>query len=180
MYAAPGGKTLHLAERAGRVSARDLTEYKVKLIKDNILRLGAGNVETKVWDARVKEPGLLNKADIVIADLPCSGLGVLGKKSDIKYRLTQEQLKDLVELQREILDVVSAYVKPGGILIYSTCTINRHENIDNMEWFLDKYDFVAEGLDDYLPEALQGILLKLDTCSYCKESIPQMGFLYAE
>jgi 16S rRNA (cytosine967-C5)-methyltransferase len=174
--AAPGGKTLHLAERAGRVSARDLTEYKVKLIKDNILRLGAGNVETKVWDARVKEPGLLNKADIVIADLPCSGLGVLGKKSDIKYRLTQEQLKDLVELQREILDVVSAYVKPGGILIYSTCTINRHENIDNMEWFLDKYDFVAEGLDDYLPEALQGDTTKAGYLQLLQGIHPTDGF----
>lgn len=152
--AAPGGKTLHIAEKAKWVSARDLTEYKVNLIGENIRRMSINNVETKVWDARVLDQDTIAKADIVIADLPCSGLGVLGKKYDIKYKLTQNQQKELVILQREILDVVSEYVKPGGILIYSTCTVNHEENIKNMEWFLDKHNFTAESLNDYLPKIL--------------------------
>lgn len=152
--AAPGGKSLHIAEKAGKVSARDLSGHKIKLIEENILRLGISNIDTKVWDATIADPDIINTADIVIADLPCSGLGVLGKKYDIKYKLTQKQQKELVELQRIILNVVSDYVKPGGILIYSTCTINRHENIENMKWFLANYDFTADSLDKYLPEVL--------------------------
>lgn len=152
--AAPGGKSLHIAEMAGKVSARDLTEYKINLIRENKQRMGISNIEAKVWDATITDNDIVNKADVVIADLPCSGLGVFGKKIDIKYKLTQNQQKELVELQRRILSVVSEYVKPGGILIYSTCTINRYENIENMKWFLANYDYIAEGLDDYLPEAL--------------------------
>ena len=77
--AAPGGKALHAAERAAKVSARDLSDYKVKLIEENILRLDFTNIETKVWDATVLDPDMIGKADVVIADLPCSGLGVIGK-----------------------------------------------------------------------------------------------------
>jgi len=153
--AAPGGKALHIAEKAGLVSARDLTEHKVGLIIENIRRMGINNVETRVWDARIVDPDIVGKADIVIADLPCSGLGVLGKKYDIKYKLTQNQQKELVLLQREILDVTCKYVKHGGVLVYSTCTINREENIDNMKWFLENHnDFSAESLNAYLPKEL--------------------------
>lgn len=154
--AAPGGKALHAAEMAWKVSARDLTEYKTKLIEDNIRRLSLTNVETKVWDATVPDDGIVRKADVVIADLPCSGLGVIGKKSDIKYKLTQNQQKDLVELQKKILETVQGYVKENGVLIFSTCTVNREENQDNREWFLKNFDFQAESLDSYLPQELQG------------------------
>jgi 16S rRNA (cytosine967-C5)-methyltransferase len=153
--AAPGGKALHAAEIAKKVSARDLTEYKIKLIEENITRLGASNVETKVWDATKLDNELIQCADVVIADLPCSGLGVIGKKSDIKYKLTQNQHKDLVELQRIILNIAQSYVKEGGILIYSTCTVNRDENQGNRDWFLENYEFEAESLDSYLPVQLR-------------------------
>jgi 16S rRNA (cytosine967-C5)-methyltransferase len=89
--AAPGGKALHAAQKAKLVSARDLTEYKVKLIDENIIRMGFDNVESKVWDATNLDEEVINRADIVICDLPCSGLGVIGKKIDIKYKLTQNQ-----------------------------------------------------------------------------------------
>jgi len=175
--AAPGGKSLHIAEKAGRVSARDLTGYKVSLIEDNIRRMGTDNVETKVWDARVIDPDIIGRADIVIADLPCSGLGVLGKKYDIKYKLTQNQQKELVLLQREILDVVCKYVKPGGVLIYSTCTINREENINNMEWFLNNHDdFKAESLNDYLPEELHSDTTKSGYLQLLQGVHPTDGF----
>jgi 16S rRNA (cytosine967-C5)-methyltransferase len=153
--AAPGGKALHAAESAGKVSARDLTEYKTKLIEDSIRRLGFTNVETRVWDATVSDEELLRKADVVIADLPCSGLGVIGKKPDIKYKLTQNQHKELVELQRNILETVQAYVKEGGVLIFCTCTVDPEENRDNREWFLKNFDFQAESLVPCLPQELR-------------------------
>ena len=153
--AAPGGKSLHAAEKAKTVSARDLTEYKIHFIEENRNRLGLTNVEPLVWDATVFDPSIEQKADIVIADLPCSGLGVLGKKADIKYKLTQKQQKELVELQRKMLATVKDYVKSGGILIFSTCTVNKEENINNRDWFLQNFDFVAESLNPYLPKELQ-------------------------
>lgn len=154
--AAPGGKALHAAETAGTVSARDLTEYKTKLIDDNIRRLGFKNVETKVWDATQLDSEAINRADVVIADLPCSGIGVIGKKADIKYKQTQNQRKELVALQRSILEVVQSYVKEDGVLIFSTCTINKEENQENREWFLNNFDFEAENLDTNLPKQLIG------------------------
>ncbi|CRZ34664.1 16S rRNA (cytosine967-C5)-methyltransferase [Herbinix hemicellulosilytica] len=175
--AAPGGKSLHLAENAALVSARDLTEYKVGLINENIRRMGLNNIETKVWDARVLDPDIVGKADIVIADLPCSGLGVLGKKYDIKYKLTQNQQKELVTLQREILDVVCRYVKPGGVLIYSTCTVDRRENIDNMDWFLRNHkDFEAENINDFLPEELHSDTTKNGYLQLLQGVHPTDGF----
>jgi len=153
--AAPGGKAMHAAQTAAKVSARDLTDYKVNLMKENIERLGLDNVEVKVWDATRLDQDILAQADVVIADLPCSGLGVLGKKSDIKYKLTQNQHKELVELQRIILDNAAKYVRPGGTLIFSTCTVNQGENIENRNWFLQNYDFSAVGLDQYLPKQLK-------------------------
>lgn len=153
--AAPGGKALQAAETAGRVSARDLTEYKIKLIEENSNRMGFSNVQTKVWDATRMDTELIGLADVVIADLPCSGLGVLGKKSDIKYKLTQIQQKELIELQRTILNIVQDYVKAGGILIFSTCTVNLDENLGNRDWFIQNHDFEAESLDSYLPVQLQ-------------------------
>lgn len=174
--AAPGGKALHVAEKAGKVSARDLSEYKVGLINENIDRLGLHNVMTKVWDATIVDPDIVNKADVVIADLPCSGLGVLGKKYDIKYKLTQNQQKELVKLQRKILEVISDYVKPGGILIYSTCTVNKHENIENMEWFLNNHDYEAESLDDYLPKVLHSDTTKKGYLQLLQGVHPTDGF----
>ena len=140
--AAPGGKSIHIAELlngTGHVEARDLTEYKVDLIRDNIERSGLTNIEAVCQDATVYDPDKKKSADIVIADLPCSGLGVLGKKPDLRYKMNEKTEADLVELQRKILSVVKDYVKPDGKLLYSTCTIHREENEGNVEWFLKEY-----------------------------------------
>lgn len=139
--AAPGGKAIHLAEAlrgTGHVEARDLTDYKVQIMQDNIMRSGLLNIETVRMDARRLDEASVGKADIVIADLPCSGLGVLGRKPDLKYKMTPEKQKELTALQREILSVVKEYVKSGGRLLYSTCTIHRGENEDNAEWFVQQ------------------------------------------
>ncbi len=149
--AAPGGKSLHMADmlnNTGHIEARDKSEYKVSMIEDNLMRAGFNNISTKVWDATVLDETAVNIADIVIADLPCSGLGVLGKKPDIRYRIKEEDLDSLVNLQREILSVVWQYVKPGGTLIFSTCTLNRHENEENAAWFTSNFPFELESADD--------------------------------
>lgn len=140
--AAPGGKAVHMAEKlngTGHVEARDLTEYKVELIWDNIDRTGLENIEAVQWDALVLDEAAKESADIVIADLPCSGLGVFGKKTDLKYKTKEESLKELAKLQRNILQNVQSYVKRGGKLIYSTCTINPAENMENVHWLLEQY-----------------------------------------
>ena len=142
MCAAPGGKAIHIAELlngTGHVEARDLTEYKVALIRDNIERSGLANINAVCQDAAIYDPHKKETADIVIADLPCSGLGVLGKKPDLRYKMNEKTEADLVELQKKILSVVKDYVKPGGKLLYSTCTIHREENEGNVEWFLKEY-----------------------------------------
>ena len=162
--AAPGGKALHIAEKLyvkekqckgkapagdavmgesaplrGHVEARDLTEYKTDLIRENIERSGLPNISAVCMDASVPDPASAGSADIVIADLPCSGLGVLGRKTDLKYKASPEGIQSLVELQRKILSCAKEYVRPGGVLIYSTCTVDPAENMDNVHWFLGQY-----------------------------------------
>ncbi len=156
--AAPGGKTIHAATKlnhTGQVEARDVSAYKTAYIEENALRMKLDNITIKVWDARETDESLVQSADIVFADIPCSGLGVIGKKRDIKYRLSQDKLNDLIVLQKEILQTVWNYVKPGGILVFSTCTINKEENEEMVRWFLEKFPFTLESLDDYLPQELQ-------------------------
>lgn len=140
--AAPGGKSTHVAELlngTGMVEARDLTEYKVSLIEDNISRHELTNMKAVCMDATVFDEGSVDKADVLICDLPCSGLGVLAKKTDIRYKMSKEQQEELVQLQRDILSAVHSYVKPGGTLVYSTCTININENEGNVSWILEQY-----------------------------------------
>ena len=145
--AAPGGKSLHMADLmngTGMVEARDLTEYKVQLIEENIARSRMENIRAAQQDATVLDEGSVEKADVVLADLPCSGLGVLNKKRDLKYRMTPKQQEELVMLQRRILETVQRYVKPGGVLVYSTCTVHREENEGNTAWFLERFPFVLK------------------------------------
>lgn len=157
--AAPGGKSLHMAQLlhgTGHVQARDLTDYKVQMIQENIARTGVTNMVACRKDATVLDEASVEKADIVIADLPCSGLGVLAKKTDLKYKMTEETQKSLVALQRTMLETVQSYVKPGGTLIYSTCTIHEAENMGNVHWFLKQHDaFELVPIEERLCDALK-------------------------
>ena len=148
--AAPGGKSLHAAEKAKKVIARDLSESKCEYIRENAARLNQTNIEISVYDATVLDETLLGKADFFLADVPCSGFGIIGKKPDIKYKNTPVSIDELVKLQRRILATVWQYVKPGGILVYSTCTINHDENEAMMEWFTENYPFAYDLLPDNL------------------------------
>lgn len=157
--AAPGGKSLHVADLlngTGHVQARDLTDYKISLIEENIERCGFTNITAKRADACILDEGARETADIVIADLPCSGLGVLKKKSDIKYRMTQEQIDELVKLQRVILKNAAAYVKKGGTLIYSTCSVAVEENETQAAWILENLPLEPVSLEG----CISGELLK--------------------
>lgn len=154
--AAPGGKSLHLAQKldnTGLVLSRDISQKKVDLIINNIKRLGLDNVQTQVFNALDLDESLIEKADLVLADLPCSGLGIIAKKPDIKYNMRIDKQKELVEIQRQILKVVYKYVKPGGTLIYSTCTINKEENIKNIEWFTKYFPFHLESFDSIIVDS---------------------------
>lgn len=160
---APGGKALHAAELlagTGHVTVRDLSEYKASMIQENIDRMGFTNIHAEVWDALELDETWIEKADLVIADLPCSGLGIIGKKPDIKLRMTPEAAEELAALQRDILDVVWRYVKPGGRLVYSTCTIDRKENEENLAWFLENHPFRPVDLSGRLGEKILGETMK--------------------
>lgn len=159
LCAAPGGKTVCIADKmqgSGMVDARDISDYKAGLIRENVDRLGICNVEVSVKDATEFDHDSVEKADIVLADVPCSGLGVIGRKTDIKYKMTPSKQEELVKLQRKILSQAACYVKPGGVLIYSTCTIGREENLENVLWFTKEYPYKMESMDEYLCEELKG------------------------
>lgn len=161
--AAPGGKSLHAADLlkgTGMVSSRDVSERKVEKIEENCRRLGYTNMDMKVWDAREWDKEYIEKADVVIADLPCSGLGVIGKKNDIKYKTNSDSIKELAALQREILRTVVSYIKPGGTLIYSTCTVDEQENEQNMRWIERELGLRLDSMDPYLPDSLKSSTTK--------------------
>lgn len=157
--AAPGGKTIHAADLLqgqGKLVSCDISDKKIALIRENLERTGAELVELYPQDARILREEWIGIADVLIADLPCSGLGVLGGKCDIKYHTEWKDVLALAKLQREILQVVSQYVKPGGILLYSTCTIGSEENQKNAEWIRKNLPFYFESIEDSLPEILRG------------------------
>lgn len=155
---APGGKATHIAElmnNKGRVVARDIHEHKIKLINEAAQRLGIQIIQTEVFDASKQDEKLMGKADSVLVDAPCTGLGIIRRKPDIKWTRTQNDLKEIVKLQEKILSVSSHYVKPGGVLVYSTCTIEPQENEEMVKAFLkDNKDYSLEDISEFIPGGL--------------------------
>lgn len=159
LCAAPGGKSLHAAAKlsgTGKVLSFDLTEKKLARMEENRLRMRKDNMVTALGDARIYREDLCELGDVVLADVPCSGLGVIGKKPDIKYHVTKQSLEEIIVLQKEILKNAVSYVKPGGILMYSTCTVNPAENENMVEWLCENHPFVLEDMSACLPEPLKG------------------------
>ena len=137
--AAPGGKTAYLAESmagTGRVYAWDVHEHRVTLIKAMMHRLHLENVRPIVRDAAVLKDELVSTMDAVLLDAPCSGLGVMDNKPDIKYRATKESVKELTDLQEKLLNTCCQYVKRNGFLVYSTCSVLPEENEEQVKKFL--------------------------------------------
>jgi len=152
---APGGKSTHIAALMGdkgRVLCVDLYEHKLKITAENAARLGISIIETKQLDA-TKLAGLYaGQADRVLVDAPCSGLGVMRRKADSRWRKSESQLTDLPKLQSAILESAASCVKPGGVLVYSTCTTEPEENQQVVEAFLAaRPDYKLQPAGDYLP-----------------------------
>lgn len=139
LCSAPGGKSINMSLLLGEnanIISRDQSEEKIGKIRENAARLGISNIHPQVWDGTKTDPDMIGKADIILADLPCSGLGVFNRKPDIKYRVNEKDLQELQNLQREILTASLPYLKDGGLLVYSTCTVNPGENQENRDWIL--------------------------------------------
>jgi len=165
LCAAPGGKSLHIADllavyesakdgKTGRLESRDVSEQKLELIREHLRRNNLTNVSLVCADATVFDDTKEESADIVIADVPCSGTGVVARKPDIKYNMNEESQAELIHLQHKILSNAVRYVKPGGVLIFSTCTLNKKEN-DSGRTFLLEHGMQADSLIPYLPKELQ-------------------------
>ncbi len=160
---APGGKSFAAAiamEGKGQITSCDVHPHKTGLIENGAARLGITNITARLQDATVSVPEWMGAMDAVIADVPCSGLGIIRKKPDIRYKNLKE-MEDLPALQKKILENQAAYVKPGGVLIYSTCTILKRENEDIVNAFLTEHgEFHLEPLPlpDCFPKNESGML----------------------
>jgi 16S rRNA (cytosine967-C5)-methyltransferase len=154
LCSAPGGKATHLAQimnNKGRIICWDIYEHKLELVRENASRLGINIIETKLQDAQVLDESMIGIADICIVDAPCSGLGIIRRRPEIKWNRKEEDIEDLVKIQKNILNNASKYVKPGGLIIYSTCTIEENENMNTIEEFLNKNkDFTLSPFDQLI------------------------------
>lgn len=150
LCAAPGGKSLLFAEmeEVEEIISCDISESKTELIEDNIRRIGADKIRTRVNDASLCNPDFVDGFDLVICDLPCSGLGVMGRKRDIKYNVSIDKIRELAILQKKILENAVRYVKKGGRLIYSTCTMTKAENEENFTFISEFKGFSAVDFSD--------------------------------
>jgi 16S rRNA (cytosine967-C5)-methyltransferase len=167
--AAPGGKSILAAQSGAKVLAGDISPRKLTLIEANRNRLDPTanylDITARRWDAAEYDPNLENTADVLLLDLPCSGLGVIGKKRDIKYHITPAAITQIIALQRQIIKNCWRYVKPGGILLYSTCTLNPDENENQVRYILDNFPFTPVSILPHLPPSVQNLKPVIDqTC----------------
>ena len=157
--AAPGGKSFLIAEKMqnqGKLMARDIHEHKVKLIQEGANRLGLSIIKPQCADASLKDPDCIEAFDKVLVDAPCSGLGLIRKKPDIRFKKDGTDMDQLILIQREILEQAASYVKKDGILVYSTCTICKKENQKNIEWFLSQHkEYYLEDCRELVPGTLK-------------------------
>ena len=153
--AAPGGKSLAMAEMMGNnglIRSFDIYEHKLSLLQEEAQRLGITIIETDINDGLKQREDLKQAADKVLVDAPCSGLGVVRRKPEIKYRVLDDNGKELSDRQLRMLEISAGYVRQGGILVYSTCTVNRNENTGVVSRFLKKNrDFELDGSRQLLP-----------------------------
>ncbi len=142
LCSAPGGKTTHLAElmeNKGKIIATDIYSARLKSVDALAKKLGISIIETGVKDATAPDEALSEKADFILADVPCSGLGIIRRKPDIKYKENITDFAELYEIQQKILDAAYRQLKPGGVLVYSTCTVNKGENTEQIEKFIKSH-----------------------------------------
>ena len=162
LCAAPGGKTTHLAPlmgNTGKIIATDVSAEKVALLEKNCRRVGARNVETRVLDATRDDLSFIKTADAVLIDAPCSGFGTLRRHPDIRWNKTPKQIRALSELQYNLLKNAAQHISPGGVLVYSTCSIEPIENEEVVQRFLTDFPmWTVENAQQFLPEVLPSII----------------------
>ena len=162
---APGSKTTHIAqlmEDRGKIVAVDIHEHRLRLVKNNCSRLGIKAVETLVYDAREIGAKTAEKFDFVLVDAPCTGTGVLNRRADARWRKKPEDIASMSHLQKEILESVISLVKPGGRLVYSTCSIEPEENREVIDFILSSYPSFQVSLSGTV-----FLLWGLKKCLYC-------------
>lgn len=138
---APGGKSTHMAQymnNKGMIISRDVFDHKIQLVEENANRLGIDIIKTENQDALNRDEDLIGKMDFLLLDAPCSGLGLIRRKPEIKWNRVREDIEGLSKLQYDIINNIKDYLKPGGILVYSTCTIEKAENIDIINRFMEE------------------------------------------
>lgn len=156
--AAPGGKTTYMAEmmqNSGEILAWDIYEHRTKLIRQNADRLGISIIKTEERDATVYDENLNEKFDKILLDVPCLGIGVIRRKPDIKWQRKYEDIKEIAQIQENILSICSRYLKKGGFLVYSTCSIFKEENEDIIYKFLNKnenFEIDKNGIKNIVPD----------------------------
>ena len=162
LCAAPGGKTTHIAcmmENSGKIIAADISEKKLAVLAENCKRMGVQNVETRTIDATKSGISFINTADAVLIDAPCSGFGTLRRHPDIRWNKTYDQLRSLSDLQNRLLENAAPHIKPGGVLVYSTCTIEPTENEEVINRFLQNFPmFILEQASEFLPDIPQSAI----------------------
>lgn len=157
LCSAPGGKTTHIAElmeNRGEILASDIYESRLKSVDFLAHNLGIDIIKTRSHDATVVDEALIGKADKILADVPCSGLGIIRRKPDIKYKENITDFSELNEIQSKILETAYRYLKPGGVMVYSTCTVNRSENTQQIEKFIKNHPDMS--LDKIKSEHITG------------------------
>ena len=177
MCAAPGGKTTHMAqlmENQGEILALDVHAHKIKLIEENAARLGIDIIEARLEDGRNSGERYKESFDAILLDAPCSGLGVLSRRLDSRFKKEAADVEALAALQRELLASAYQALKPGGRLVYSTCTLSKAENSDNAAWFLEQYpDLRAADFSIALPG-----LNDAEKAGACQGSLELLPFLH--
>ncbi len=180
MCAAPGGKTTHVAELVdsqAQIVSRDMSQHKIELIQENVLRLKLNAIHTEIADGLIFNENDMAKYDKLILDAPCSGLGIIRRKPEIRYNRKPEDIQALCEIQQKLLENASKYVKVGGTLVYSTCTIDEAENDGVVNGFLKSH---SEYVLAEVPKALQELTKEGKTIKLYQNSEGYDGFYIAK
>ncbi|ONI45040.1 16S rRNA (cytosine(967)-C(5))-methyltransferase [Candidatus Epulonipiscioides gigas] len=158
LCSAPGGKATHIAqisENEIHIVSTDIYEHKIELINKNASRLGIDCIKTFCLDGTIFHTEFCNKFDKVLIDVPCSGLGLLKRKPDIKYTKTMQDIIEINKIQKQIAKNAVKYLKPGGFLIYSTCTLNAIENIDMVDYISNELAMIKDEILPFVPEGFK-------------------------
>ena len=182
MCSAPGGKSVHMAalmENKGNIISCDIHPHKLELIEKTAKRLGVTIISPTLQDGTVLNEQFIEKFDKVLLDAPCSGLGIMKRKPDIRHNKTREDLEDIASIQRAIVKNAVRYVKPGGRLVYSTCTISYKENEKMAHEIAEQYGLELENIVDTIPECLKDAVKEKGMIQILPQMADTDGFFIA-